>query len=140
MAIISCSLVTRLPTEALIIGTRGNIRIHSPVHCPAELTLTTYPDLDGQNAVSTGQRRQIKPLSSLLGRVKTKFQSARDTRVTSYPFEGNGFQFEAQEAMRCIRSGEIESPVMPLRETLEIMSTMDAIRRQWNRSPVQEVV
>jgi predicted dehydrogenase len=79
MAIISCSLVTRLPTDALIIGTRGNIRIHSPVHCPRELTLTTYPDLDGRDGVSTGQRRQIKPLSSLLGRVKTKLQSARDT-------------------------------------------------------------
>lgn len=140
LAIISCSLVTRLPTEAWIIGTRGYIRIHSPVHCPRELTLMTYPVLDGQDTIFTGQRRQLNPISSLLRRVKTKLQSACDTGVTAYPFEGNGFQFEAQEAMRCIRSGEIESPVMPLGETLEIMNTMDAIRMQWNLSPVHEVV
>ena len=139
MAIVSCSLVTRLPTEAWIIGTRGQIRIHSPVHCPRELTLTTYPDLDG-HVVSADKQAKGKPLSSLLGRVKRKLHSTRDTGVTSYPFEGNGYQFEAQEAMRCLRSGEIESPIMPLRETLEIMNTMDEIRRQWKPFPLQEVV
>jgi hypothetical protein len=32
---------------------------------------------------------------------------------------------------RCLREGQIESPVMPLDETLEIMRTMDALRVQW---------
>jgi predicted dehydrogenase len=139
MAIVSCSLVTRLPTEARIIGTRGQIRIHSPVHCPRELTLTTYPDLEG-HAVSTDKQAKGKPLSALLGRVKRKLHATRDAGVSSYPFEGNGYQFEAQEAMRCLRSGEIESAIMPLGETLEIMNTIDEIRRQWKASRFQEVV
>lgn len=45
--------------------------------------------------------------------------------------ETHGYLFEAEEAMRCLREGLLESPVMPLAETLEIMRTMDALRAQW---------
>ena len=47
------------------------------------------------------------------------------------PYEGNGYQFEAIEAMRCLRAGLLESPTMPLAETLSVMRTMDTIRGQW---------
>ncbi len=47
------------------------------------------------------------------------------------PYEGNGYQFQAIEVMRCLRAGLLESPNMPLDETLQIMQTMDAIRAQW---------
>lgn len=46
------------------------------------------------------------------------------------PFSGNGYQFEAMEAARCIDAGQTESDTMPLNETLSIMQTMDEIRRQ----------
>jgi predicted dehydrogenase len=46
------------------------------------------------------------------------------------PIVGNGYNYEAAEAMRCIRAGATESPVMPLDETLSIMRTLDAIRAQ----------
>ncbi len=47
------------------------------------------------------------------------------------PFEGNGYNCEAAEVMRCIREGRLESDVMPLDETLELMETLDAARAQW---------
>ncbi|MEP7292177.1 MAG: Gfo/Idh/MocA family oxidoreductase [Chloroflexota bacterium] len=47
------------------------------------------------------------------------------------PFTGNGYNYEAIEVGRCLRAGELESPVMPLDETLSIMRTMDAARAQW---------
>ena len=43
----------------------------------------------------------------------------------------NGFEHEIRETHRCIREGLIESPLMPLGETLETMRTMDALRAQW---------
>jgi dihydrodiol dehydrogenase / D-xylose 1-dehydrogenase (NADP) len=46
--------------------------------------------------------------------------------------DGNGYNYEAAEVTRLLRSGEKESAVMPLDETLEIMKTMDRIRSQWN--------
>jgi len=46
------------------------------------------------------------------------------------PTVGNGYNYEAAEVMRCIRAGAMESPVMPLDETLSIMRMLDTIRAQ----------
>jgi hypothetical protein len=35
------------------------------------------------------------------------------------------------EVNECIRKGKKESDIMPLKETLRIMKTMDALRTQW---------
>jgi hypothetical protein len=54
------------------------------------------------------------------------------------PAEGNGYNYEAAEVMRCLRSSEQESKIMPLDETLSLMETMDSIRSQWNLKYPQE--
>ena len=59
--------------------------------------------------------------------------TARLIRPKEDPIEAAGeigFQFEIAEAMACLRAGEIESPNMPLDETLSIAETMDEVRRQ----------
>ncbi len=48
-----------------------------------------------------------------------------------FPYTGNGYQFEAESFMECLRQGRRESAVMPLAETLSIMKTLDALRAQW---------
>ena len=47
------------------------------------------------------------------------------------PFKSTGKGYEAQEAMDCIRAGKIQSDIMPIDETVEILETMDSIRNQW---------
>ena len=47
------------------------------------------------------------------------------------PYTGNGYQFEAQEVVDCLRAGKTESGIMPLRDSESLMGTMDTIRRQW---------
>jgi dihydrodiol dehydrogenase / D-xylose 1-dehydrogenase (NADP) len=47
------------------------------------------------------------------------------------PYESTGYNYEAADAMRCLREGKLESDIMPLDESLRIMKTMDAIRAQW---------
>jgi predicted dehydrogenase len=53
-----------------------------------------------------------------------------------YCFEGNfvsnGYNYEAEAVMDCLREGKTESAVMPLDESLAIIRTMDAIREQSN--------
>jgi len=46
------------------------------------------------------------------------------------PPRGEGFENEIEEAMRCVRAGAIESPLMPHADTLATMEAMDEIRRQ----------
>jgi predicted dehydrogenase len=47
-------------------------------------------------------------------------------------FISNGYNYEAEEVMNCVREGKTESALMPWDESLVIMETMDAIRRQWD--------
>jgi predicted dehydrogenase len=44
--------------------------------------------------------------------------------------QGIGLRHEAEEVGRCLRAGLLESPLMPLDETSEIMRTVDTVRRQ----------
>jgi predicted dehydrogenase len=51
--------------------------------------------------------------------------------LLEFPFEGLGYQFEAIEFMDCLRSGRVESEIMPLDESLSIMKILDLLRKQW---------
>ena len=42
----------------------------------------------------------------------------------------NGFKYEIEEAGRCLREGLLETPALPLDETLAIMKTLDAVRAE----------
>ncbi len=44
--------------------------------------------------------------------------------------EGRGLWYEAEEVARCLREGLLESPLMPLDESVTIMQTMDAVLAQ----------
>jgi len=55
----------------------------------------------------------------------------REPKTIDAPYLGNGYTHEAMEAMRCLRSGAIESPVMPLDETVSIIETLDRVRADW---------
>ena len=46
----------------------------------------------------------------------------------SFPRLGNGYSFEAAEVMRCLREGKLESAVVPLRLSIDVMATLDRIR------------
>lgn len=50
------------------------------------------------------------------------------------PLPHNGYAYEAAEVMRCLGEGKLESPLMPLDETLSIMKTLDTCRAQWGLS------
>jgi predicted dehydrogenase len=52
------------------------------------------------------------------------------TRTVATPYLGNGYVHEAIEAGRCLRAGLLESPGMPLDETLALMGVLDTVRAQ----------
>jgi dihydrodiol dehydrogenase / D-xylose 1-dehydrogenase (NADP) len=57
--------------------------------------------------------------------------NSRLPKIHHLPYRSTGLQYQAREVMDCIRSGRRESTVMPLDETLEIMETLDGLRRPW---------
>jgi predicted dehydrogenase len=100
---------------------------------PGGAVATLHCGLQGE----TGQRATITGTDGRVELPRGFFHPDRFTVVrggevteTLMPLEGNGMGHEAEEVMRCLRAGRLESPVIPLDATLEVMSTLDAIRSQ----------
>ena len=81
-------------------------------------------------------------ISGATGRIKLHTPIFRPQRLTlsldgkddediDAPYVGDAYSYEAAEVMKCLGEGKLQSEIMPLEETLEIMRTMDEIRSQW---------
>jgi hypothetical protein len=53
-----------------------------------------------------------------------------EPREITEPVRGHGMGYEAEEVMRCLRQGLLESPVIPLDSTLDVMRTLSAVLDQ----------
>jgi predicted dehydrogenase len=47
------------------------------------------------------------------------------------PQQISGYEYEFQEAVRCIREGKLESSSMPMDRTIQVMEIMDSLRKEW---------
>lgn len=63
-------------------------------------------------------------------RTATLTREEEEPVVSEHPFPGHGMHYQAEEVMRCMGLGLLESPVMPHRQTLEVMEILDHIRTQ----------
>lgn len=97
LATLFTAIRTESPKEALILGSKGRIRIHGNFITPTRLSII----IDGESE-----------------------------KVIEEKIIGNGMNYEAEEVMRCLREGAIESPLMPLDESVSILETLDSIRAQ----------
>ena len=140
LATFSSSLRSRMRNEALVLGTKGTIHIHEPFFAPHRVSHTRFEEEVGKTP-----EPQITPLG-LKGRLKRQplvrrtfdtlvrpaVATLRDALTTSVKYPpGMGYQFEAIEVMRCLRAGELESPHMPLAESVAILKTTDSLRESW---------
>jgi predicted dehydrogenase len=98
----------------------------------AHAVLTTTLEAEGSNqaaVVGTEARvelesRWLRPTALTLtrrGGVPERYEP---------PHSGNGLRHQAVEVARCLRAGLLESPVLPLDESVAVMGTLDEVRRQ----------
>ena len=94
--------------------------------------LTTTLEAEGANRASivgTEARIEIDPVffrSTSFTVVRPDGTSDRHERTP----DEVGLRYEAAEVGRCLRAGLLESPAMPLDESVQIMETLDEVRRQ----------
>ncbi|QRO01338.1 Gfo/Idh/MocA family oxidoreductase [Archangium violaceum] len=137
-AAITTSIRNRTPNDATLMGTDGMIHLHEPIYRPETLSLVRAARQGGARTASRvrgyAERLGLERLAQhpRVRDVRELLQLARTQRVTRRVL-GNGYAHEALEVMRCLREGLKESPLMPLDESLELMRTVDAIRREWAR-------
>lgn len=101
---LSSSVIHRLPNAAVIVGRRGIIEVPNFGH-PHGATLRLF----GQN----------------------QFDLSKVTEQIEHEDLVNGFEYEILEVMNCLDQGLTESPLLPMRETVAILETMDKLRADW---------
>ncbi|OAL55637.1 NAD(P)-binding protein [Pyrenochaeta sp. DS3sAY3a] len=74
------------------------------------------------------RRYTLTPASSAARGTPAAFEAG--TKEFEIPGGGHGMFWEADECARCVRGGRLESEIMPLGETEEVMRVMDEVRRQ----------
>jgi predicted dehydrogenase len=107
-AVLSTSLVSCMPIEAQVLGTKGRLKVLSPFFSPTGVELTI-----GQFAA-------------------TEVTSWRDER---FPTMYGGMSDEAVAFAAYVAEGRTESPIHPHHEVVAIMDTIDQARAQLMTAP-----
>jgi len=142
VALLSSSIQSAGSQEAAIVGTKGRIHLPAPWWCPVELhvyPLDDRPSLSGRigrrvaGSVSSalaggGMARTTAGWGGSMSRWMAR-RAARPQRLHR-PFSGIGLHLEASEVARCVAARDLESPLMPLNESIAIMDTLDQVRAQ----------
>lgn len=95
------------------------------------LLSTTIRAATPQEAVVMGTEGSIRVCAPWWQPQKLILTGAAGKETFESPLTHNGYAYEAAEVMRCLSGGLLESPIMPLNETLSIMKTLDSCRAQW---------
>ena len=59
-------------------------------------------------------------------------------KYIAVPEQITGYEYQFEEAARCIAAGKIESDSMPLNDSIVVMEVMDGLRKQWGLKYPQE--
>ena len=105
VASLTSTMTAWSPRTASVATDRGRIDLPAPFHHPTTVTWTPQdadPDLG----------------------LPSEPQQVHEDLI------GSGLAHEALEVVRCLRTGEVESPLVPLDETVELMALMDRIRAE----------
>ncbi|KAK2853566.1 hypothetical protein Q5P01_006227 [Channa striata] len=102
MAVFTCSSGLQLPNDAIIVGTKGTIRVPSNMWCPTSL-------------VVNGKETQY---------------SLPEPYLPLNFVNSTGMRYEAEEVRQCLLKGLKESPVMSHSDSLLLAEMEDEIRRQ----------
>lgn len=114
LATVAASFYANLPNEALVMGTKGWIRVCAPFHAPNKIVI----HIEGQDEVV-----EEFPLPDALAEI------GRDDFEFHWPNQ-QGMVYQAQHVHRCIKEKKKESPYMPLDESVLVMGILDKVREQ----------
>jgi predicted dehydrogenase len=130
------SMILGKPNEVMAVATRAPTGVDA-----ASAYLLSHPG--GQIAVLQAAVTVNTPteatISGEAGSIRLHSPFFKPSRITvsrkgdvdsteEFAFEGNGYQFEIAEFCACLSEGRLESTILPLRESVQVMETLDALR------------
>lgn len=116
------------PDHFHVEGTSGSLRLRGSVVRPHGFDLALEAPL-GAETVGFGLKSRLRQHPVVHGVAQRLDRSSRGgSRPHHARYAGNGYHYEADEVRRRIRNGELESPVMPLSDSIAVATTLDTVR------------
>jgi predicted dehydrogenase len=130
----ACPEPSSIDARGVLATTGVDRRVSATLHFPCGFDSQFICGLDGvaDNALTILGERGVIRLPTRFWQATTALlqRPGEPDQLVEHPFRINGFEYEIEEAQRCVRAGLIESPRMTHDDTLATLSWMDAIRRQ----------
>ncbi|SEQ02172.1 Gfo/Idh/MocA family protein [Microlunatus flavus] len=144
LSTVHASLRGELGNDLRYTGTRGSLWVRGPAYRPASAVLVRggertavepagAPAADGVAGAGPLDSRWAHGLRQVVGLLPPAVRARTVPLVRRYA--GNGYHYQAEEVARCVRLGLLESPVMPVDESLAVMETVDQIRAAAGHRP-----
>jgi scyllo-inositol 2-dehydrogenase (NADP+) len=84
----------------------------------------TVAEIHGETGKIFLEDRYFRP-----GKVKLTRNNGEE-KLLSFDFKGNGYNYEAEEVVKCIQAGKTESDKMSWKKSLELHDMLDSIRKE----------
>lgn len=83
-----------------------------------------------QEAVVYGEKGYLRLKPFWNGTVVALYTPAKGTRSSEFPVRKNGFEYEIEEAAKCVKNQQIQSEIVPHQLSIEIAGILDEIIAQ----------
>ncbi|WP_420963181.1 Gfo/Idh/MocA family protein [Brucella sp. IR073] len=130
---LSCGFDRDGANHFFIEGTTGALRIEGPL--PSAQRLTVYSQSAMKSSLIGPLADGERPLAKLLSRLPSSVSRLWGRQIEHYPFAGSGLQFQAIAVMDALRSGETQSPAMPIAESVAVLRAIGIVL---SRLPIPE--
>lgn len=144
LSTLRASLRARGTSDLSVHGTHGTIHLEAPIYRPHVARIERFQPSRGRS--EDGGRFEALRNADLVQGLKQRIdrwiprggfggsETGSVERVARH-FRGNGFHYEIEAVMRAVAAGALESDVMSLAESLEIMTLVDRARAAWQKGP-----
>ncbi|MFT7224231.1 MAG: putative dehydrogenase [Cellvibrionaceae bacterium] len=127
------SLIAQAENNFMISGTKKSISVNAPIYRPYRMKLSSV----------TTQKRQVASIPSKKDHIKEnhwvhavhqklapilRALIGKGSKSVYLPYSGNAYHYQAEEVMKCMKKGLLESPVMPLKESIAVLEIVDSLR------------
>lgn len=96
------------------------------LHCTFAVFTTTDANIYGDIGKIQLKQQWFRPTGIIVSKPGEK------TEELNFPAQANGYEYEAEEVMRCLELGFTESPLLGLDFSLQLMKLLDSIREKCN--------
>jgi predicted dehydrogenase len=128
LATMQSSLRGFLANELRYVGTKATLTVRPPIYRPVTARLQRHADSTAPRIPSARTERAWTQGLRQAAQLLMPDGLTAPSSLVWRPYAGNGYHYQADEVARCVRAGLLESPVMPLAESVAVLEAVDLIR------------